>query len=528
LSHLNFRKYKLKHFHQLSASVTGLCLLLSACGSETLPPPPPPPPPAPPPNAAPQFTSPATANVEERSDEVFYTATATDANNDTITFSLVNSDDSQFFELDVNSGELAFIEEADFETPQDVNQDNVYALTLRADDGIDTTDLELSVSVTDVTNIPVRVVRVAQGLVNPIFATGAGDNSNRLFVIEQEGFVRILNLDDNSLNNAPFLDITGDVSTGFEQGLLGLAFPSDYETSGLFYIYITNIAGDTEILEYSVSATNPNLADPTSRRLILTFAQPFANHNAGWIGFDSVGDLYITSGDGGGAGDPQNNAQNTDNLLGTILRIDPMGDDFPADPNANYSIPADNPFVAINGADEIFAYGLRNPFRASFDRNTDNLYIGDVGQNLIEEIDFIPVGTSGQNFGWRILEGSMRFSPGDTADLTPPITQYPHDSSDTGGFSVTGGYVHRGSVEALAGQYVFADFISGNIWSIPVDNLAQGQTFPAADFTIQTDILGTPDVSTIGNISSFGEDDDGELYIIELFRGEIFRLENDE
>lgn len=501
-------------------------LAITACGeSET---PPPPPAPAPVTNAAPSFSSPATTSVEERSDSVFYTATATDADGDAITLSFGGTDAASFT-FDSASGELRFTEAADFETPADNDQDNIYDVTITASDGTASTDLDLQVTVTDVTNIPMQTVRIALGVDRPIYATGAGDGSNRLFIVEQRGQIRIVDLANNdTLLTTPFLDIAADLSTGNEQGLLGLAFAPDYETSGLFYVYITNLAGDTEILEYSVSSTDPNIADPTSRRLILTFAQPFANHQAGWIGFGPDAMLYIASGDGGGAGDPGNNAQNIDNLLGAILRIDPTGDDFPADPMANYAVPDGNPFINMAGADEIWAYGLRNPFRSSFDRLTGDFYIGDVGQNELEEIDLIPAGTNGQNFGWNILEGTMTFSAGDTANLTPPIAEYPHENSSNGGFSVTGGYVHRGSVEDLQGRYVFADFVTGNIWSVAVNDIAQGNTLTVAEFDNITAELTPPDLGNIANISSFGEDDNGELYIVEIFRNEVFRIENAE
>ncbi len=508
-----------------TATMVITALLCASCGGGNSNTPPPPPPIT---NATPAITSANTASVAERDGDAFYTLTATDAENDPITLSINGGADASAFTLDSATGALAFNSPADFENPTDVDGDNVYNLTLGASDGNSSSTLNLQVSVTDVTNIPMRVTRIAQGLDRPIYATGAGDDSNRLFVVQQGGQIRIIDLTTNTLEAIPFLDVTPDVSTGFEQGLIGLAFPPNYSTSGLFYIYITNVAGDTEVLEYSVSTTNPNIADPTSRRLILTFPQPFAIHNAGWIDFGSDGFLYIASGDGGSPGDSLGNGQNTATLNATMLRIDPSFDAFPSDNNANYAIPADNPFVNAAGADEIYAYGLRNPFRSSFDRATGDLYIGDVGQDEIEEIDLIPAGVGGLNFGWNILEGTRTFTAGATTDLTPPIAEYLHDNSPTGGFSVTGGYVHRGSVEALFGQYVFADFVSGNIWSIPVSNIAQGQTLTGADFTIQTSTLSTPDLGNIANISSFGEDDNGELYIIEFFRNEIFRIENDE
>ncbi|MEL7200623.1 MAG: PQQ-dependent sugar dehydrogenase [Pseudomonadota bacterium] len=516
-------------FAAKTAPATGaglIALFVAACGSDSPAPPPPPPPVT---NAAPQVTSAAAVDVPELVDAAFYTASATDADGDPISFSLTGGADAAAFTLD-GSGALSFISLPDFEVPGDANGDNVYEVVLTASDGQATGSQTVEITVTDRTDVPMRTVRVGLGFTRPIFATGSGDGSNRLFVVEQDGLIRIIDVNNNdALPADPFLDISALVGrAGAEQGLLGLAFAPDYATSGLFYVHITNLNGDTEILEFSVDPANPNLADPNSRRLILTFPQPFANHNAGWLGFGADGFLYIASGDGGGAGDPQGNAQNTNNLLGAILRIDPTGDDFPTDDQANYAIPLGNPFINSAGRDEIFAYGLRNPYRASVDRETGDIYIGDVGQGLIEEIDRIEVGSSGQNFGWNILEGTRPFSMGATTGLRAPIAEYPHENSPNGGFSVTGGYVHRGGVDALIGRYVFADFVTSNIWSLPVADVIDGVTIASSAFTNITDDLNPPNSGMIVNISSFGEDDTGALYIVDLFRGEVFRVENDD
>ena len=483
-------------------------------------------------NSAPSISSPDSASVEERSDAIFYTATASDADGDTIGFA-ISGIDAAAFTIDSTSGALSFLQEADFEQPGDENGDNIYDLIVEASDGLLTSELALAVTVTNVTDIPIRVRRIAQGLNLPLYATGAGDNTNRLFVVEQTGTIQIIDLETGTLLPSPFLDISTSVSNGFEQGVLGLAFAPDYATSGLFYVYTTNIAGDTEVLEFSVSDTDPNIADTSSQRLILTFAQPFTNHNGGWIDFGPDGYLYISSGDGGDADDPFGNGQNTSTLLGAMLRIDPSIDDFPQDPNANYAIPADNPFANAAGADEIWAYGLRNPFRASFDRATGDLYIGDVGQNLIEEVDLIPFGEGGLNFGWNLREGTIAFPGAGTPQtglefFTEPVTEYSHGTGPLEGFSITGGYVHRGSVESLNGQYLFSDFVTSNFWSLPVENLVQGTTTPSTDFIIRTQELTSPDFGAISNPSSFAEDDNGELYIIDLLRGELFAIENAE
>ena len=502
------------------ATAIALALGLTACSADDLPPD------APDPNRAPAISSATTASVPERSTEPFYTVTATDSDNDPITFGLAGGADVAQFALDTATGELSFAQAPDFENPTDGDRDNVYVVVVSASDGTASVTRTVSVTVTDVDNVGVQVRRVVSGLDRPVFATHAGDGTDRLFVVEQRGLIRILDLENETLPQDPFLDLAAEVSTGNEQGLLGLAFAPDFTSSGLFYVYLTNSAGDTEVREYAVSGTDVNRADLASERLILTFDQPFGNHNGGWMGFGRDELLYIASGDGGSGGDPQNNAQNTENLLGAILRIDPTQDEFPNDDQRNYAIPATNVFARTDGAEEIYAWGLRNPFRASFDRATGDLYIGDVGQDAFEEINLIPNAMGGQNFGWSILEGTSQFRVGDTTGLTPPVAQYPHDSAS--GFSVTGGVVHRGSTEALQGRYVFADFVLSEIYSIAVSDITLGQTIERADFRLENDLFGMPDMGIINNVSSFAEDEAGELYILDLFRGELFRVENDE
>ena len=517
----------LKCSNSFALATVALTLILGGCGDDDVVPTP-----TPVTNSAPSISSPASVSIEERSDAIFYTATASDDNGDTINFS-ISGTDAAAFTINSTSGGLSFLQEADFEQPGDENGDNIYDLIVEASDGVLTSELALAVTVKNITDTPIRVRRITQGLNFPLYATGAGDNTNRLFVVEQTGTIRIIDLETSTLLPSPFLDVSTLISDGIEQGLLGLAFAPDYATSGLFYVYITNISGNTEVLEFSVSDADPNIADTSSQRIILTFTQPFGSHNGGWIDFGPDGFLYISSGDGGDAGDPFGNGQDTSTLLGAMLRIDPSSDDFPQDPNANYAIPADNPFVNAAGADEIWAYGLRNPFRASFDRTTGDLYIGDVGQNLIEEVDLIPFGEGGLNFGWNIREGTIAFpgartTPTGLEFLTEPVAEYGHGTGPTEGFSITGGYVHRGSVESLNGQYLFADFVTSNFWSIPVGNLVQGTTVPSSDFIIRTQELTSPDFGAISNPSSFAEDDNGELYIIDLLRGEVFAVENAE
>lgn len=376
-----------------------------------------------------------------------------------------------------------------------------------------------------------RVDRVASGLSRPIFATAPVGDFDRLFVVEQRGDIEILQLPSGQKNSTPFLSI-GGLATGNEQGLLGLAFHPDYANNGLFYVNVTVAGGDTQIREYQVSG-NADIADPASARTLLTYDQPFSNHNGGWMGFGPDGYLYISSGDGGSGNDPGNRAQDiTNQLLGKMLRIDVNGDDFPGDANRNYSIPASNPFVGVTGDDEIWAYGLRNPWRSSFDRDTGDLYIGDVGQNNREEIDVQPAASSGgENYGWRLREGTIETPTGGEEVGGPkppgaidPIYDYPHNTGiPTGGISVTGGYVYRGPIEELQGNYFFGDYL-GRVWSLRFngDDPSQHDGTNYDDF-VEWNPLLNPTSGTINQIPSFGEDAAGNLYILDL-GGEIFTL----
>lgn len=382
-------------------------------------------------------------------------------------------------------------------------------------------------------------VRVAEGLQRPVFVTAPSEDTDRLFIVEQHtGNIKILNLDTGTLNTTPFLNVSG-LTTGNEQGLLGLAFDPNYASNGRFYVNFTDSTGSTNIRSYQVSSSNPDLADVNSATTILKYSQPQSNHNGGWLGFGPDNLLYIASGDGGAGNDigsghtpDLGNAQDTtDNLLGKILRIDPSGDDFQDDPEQNYAIPSSNPFVGTTGDDEIWAYGLRNPWRVSFDRATGDFYIADVGQNTREEINFQPASSSGgENYGWRLREGTVATPTGGVGGDKPPeainpIYDYLHDFSTTGGLSVTGGYVYRGPIAELQGQYFFADFITNRLWSLEFDGSAVGD-FDGTNFTNFTDWTDSliPNAGTINNIASFGEDSLGNLYIVDL-DGEVFRLQ---
>jgi glucose/arabinose dehydrogenase len=381
--------------------------------------------------------------------------------------------------------------------------------------------------------------RVASGLARPVFVTAPPNDFDRLFILEQHtGEIKILDLNSGLIQPQPFLTV-GSLATGNEQGLLGMAFHPNYAENGLFYVDYTDETGRTNVRRFQTS-TDPNLADAGSGLTVLTIAQPQSNHNGGWIGFGpSDGFLYISSGDGGGGNDTggghtsgTGNAQDTsDNLLGKMLRIDVDGDAFPGDATRNYAIPPSNPFVNAAGDDEIWAFGLRNPWRASFDRQTHDLYIGDVGQISREEIDFQSASSSGgENYGWRLREGTIP-NPADgiggdpPAGAVEPIYDYARGGSPLEGSAVTGGYVYRGPIEDLHGKYIFGDYGSSQIWSFEYDGATR------SNFRTRTRELA-PAGGTIDFVASFGEDARGNVYVVDLgsfssATGEIFRIDAD-
>lgn len=473
-------------------------------------------------NQPPNFTSAGSASVAENSSGTVYTATATDPEGNALTFSLSGGADRAAFQIS-GAGALRFVNSPDFEVPADANGDNVYQVEIQVSDGTATATLPLSITVTNGGGDAFRVRRVATGLDEALFVAPVPDGSGRIFVVQRGGRIRIVNPASGAIAADPFLDVSGIISTSGERGLLGFATAPDFATSGTFFIYMTNAVGTNEVRRYATSAGNRDRADPASGDMILSIPHPGAtNHNGGWIGFGPDSMLYVASGDGGGSGDPNGNAQNRNVLLGKMLRIDVGSDGFPGDPARDYAIPAGNPFGTSGGAPEIWAYGLRNPFRNSFDPTSNQLLIGDVGQGAVEEIDLMRVGDGGANFGWNLREGTHAFNGGaNDAGFTAPVAEYGHGSGPIEGGSVTGGYVYRGPIEALKGQYVFGDFVNGNIWSVPVSRLIPGQTVPSSQFTIRD---FTPDAGTIDNVASFGIDQSNNLYIID-FDGDIFVIE---
>lgn len=365
---------------------------------------------------------------------------------------------------------------------------------------------------------PIGTVRITTGLVRPVQVTHAPGDTSRIFIVEQRsgstGRIRIFDFNTNTLLATPFLSISG-VSTQSEQGLLGMAFHPNYANNGYFYVNFTNSAGTTVIRRYTVSA-NPNVANAASGFDIMTVSQPFTNHNAGWLAFGPDGYLYIAMGDGGSGNDPGNRAQNLGNILGKMLRID-------VDGGSPYAIPASNPFVSVPSAlNEIWAYGLRNPWRCAFDSLNGDLYIADVGQNAWEEINVQP-GTSagGENYGWRCKEGNNCTGLSGCTCSSPLLTNPVHVYGISGNpnCAVIGGEVYRGSaIPTLVGTYFFADYCSSQLWSFSyvggsVTNL-QNRT---------TELTPPAGQGTITNPTSYGLDANGEMYITTL-GGSVYKI----
>ena len=349
--------------------------------------------------------------------------------------------------------------------------------------------------------VSVRLEKIIEDLNNPVYLTQAGNGTSLLYIVEQAGTVRTY--DTGKLSGTPFLDIEDRVgSSGNEQGLLSLAFSPNYSTDGFFFVDYTDKNGDTVISRFQVNK-NGLTANAASELKLLEIDQPYSNHNGGLVKFGPDGMLYIGMGDGGSQGDPENRAQNTQSLLGKLLRID-VSKASEAQP---YAIPSDNPNFGNDARGELWAVGLRNPWRYSFDKQTGDLYIADVGQNQYEEVNFQPAGTGGMNYGWKLREGLEEYTGDSKPQFTDPIVEYPHAE----GCSVTGGYVYRGkAIPTLAGTYLYGDYCMGTIWKLTRNS--DGETW--ANEQLLKDNL---------RISSFGEDDSGELYVLDL-TGSIYKI----
>ncbi|WP_241330901.1 PQQ-dependent sugar dehydrogenase [Chryseobacterium arthrosphaerae] len=348
----------------------------------------------------------------------------------------------------------------------------------------------------------INLEEFVSGLTSPVEITNANDS--RLFVVQQNGIIKIIQ-PNGTVNATNFLNISSKINFGGERGLLGLAFHPQYSVNGYFFVYYNNPAGNIIVARYTVSSTDPNVANASSEKILLNIPKPFANHNGGSIHFAPDGKLWIITGDGGSGGDPNNNAQNKNSLLGKMLRIDVDA----TDPTP-YNIPPDNPFAGagVDGADEIWAYGLRNAWKYSFDLTTGNVMIADVGQENIEEINKMPITQAGINYGWRCYEGNNAYNTAGCAaqsTMTFPIAVYDHSGNKC---SITGGYVYRGTqYPALQGKYFFADYCSTQIGILDSNNTITWTSAYSGN-----------------NFSTFGQDSQKELYVAAVNSGKIFKI----
>lgn len=459
-------------------------------------------------NTPPIFTSLQTASIAENT-AAAYQATASDANGDALTFAIDGGADAARFAITA-AGALRFNEAPDYDLPGDADGNNVYAVQLRVSDGQASATQTVNITVTN-SREGISVARVGTGFDQPLYVAPIPGDS-RVYVVEKGG--NVYRFAPANGSRTLVLDIT-DISTDGERGLLGLAAYPDHASSQKLLVLATASNGDVQVRSYTLGLPQSS----TTYLTALSIPHPdFNNHNGGWVGFGPDGYAYVAVGDGGGSGDPNNNAQNRFSKLGKILRfgINPN----PTGPNPVYFLPAGGAFRAGTGDIYIFAFGLRNPFRASFHGST--LLIGDVGQNSVEEIDMATTTQPGLNFGWRFREGTQSFSGTPPGDLTQPVAEYFHGNGPRQGATVTGGYVYRGPVTSLQGQYVFADFIAGNVWTVPFSSLVAGQTLPSSRFARRNEDFA-PDAGTLNQIASFGEDSAGNLFLVSL-GGDIFMV----
>lgn len=458
----------------------------------------------------PAFTSPQTASVTENTTAA-YQATASDPDGNALTFAIDGGADAARFSITA-SGALRFNSAPDHDLPGDADGDNVYNVRLSVSDGTSSVSQTVNVSVVN-SKEGIAVKRVGAGFDQPTFVLGIPGSSD-VYVLEKAGRVYRLT---PSTGVKTLLFTIGNLSTDGERGLLGMALLPNPANADRFMIYCTNAAGDIEIREYGFGA--PGFAP----RLLATLSIPHpgaSNHNGGSMVFGPDGLLYAGVGDGGGAGDPGNNAQNPNSRLGKILRIRVVEDPY-AGASPTFFTPAPgNPYLAGGGDPYVYALGLRNPFRASFSGST--LVIGDVGQGAVEEVNLLTTTQPGINFGWRFREGTQPFTGTAPGGLTDPVAEYGHGSGPRQGNSITGGYVYRGPVPSLQGQYVFADFVSDNIWTVPFSSLVPGQTLASSHFARRNEDFA-PDAGALNSIASFGEDSAGNLFVISL-GGDIFMV----
>jgi glucose/arabinose dehydrogenase len=461
-------------------------------------------------NSPPAFTSAQTASIAENQ-VAAYQAAANDPDGNPLTFAIDGGADAALFSI-TSAGALRFNAAPDYDLPGDADGDNVYAVRLSVSDGRASATQAVNITVTN-SREGIAVARVGAGFDQPTALLGI-PGSNDVYVLEKAGKVYRLT---PATGTKTLLFTIGDLSTNSERGLLGMALLPDPANSDRFIIYCTDATGVIEIREYRFGGAG----SPPQLLGALPIPHPGAsNHNGGSIAFGPDGFLYAGVGDGGGSGDPGNNAQNPNSRLGKILRIRVVADPY-AGASPTFFAPAPgNPYIGGGGDPYVYALGLRNPFRTSFHGST--LIIGDVGQGAIEEIDLLTTTQPGANFGWRFKEGTQTYSGTPPGGLTDPVAEYGHGSGPRQGNSITGGYVYRGAVASLQGQYVFADFVSGNIWSVPYSSFVQGQTLASSRFARRNEDFA-PDAGTLNSIAAFGEDSAGNLFLVSL-GGDIFMV----
>ncbi len=457
--------------------------------------------------------------MRENAIGVVYRPLATDPENAMLTYgATIGGADAARFVMNPVTREVRFAAQPNFEAPTDAGANNVYDISFTVSDGATTVTRNVAITVTNVAN-GFRVRRVASGLAAPIYAAGLPDGSGRVVIVERGGRIRVLTPSTGVFDATDFLNVP-QIDTNGEKGLLSIAFSPNFLSDRTFYLHLNPLSSNiSEIRKYTVLAGNYAQADAATADTILTVAQPSAtNHKGGTVAFDQSGRLLISLGDGGSS---SATAQNPNSLLGKILRIDPSTDAFPADASRDYAIPTANPFAAGGGSPEIMAMGLRNPFRMSVDPVGGDLFIGDVGQSAIEEVDRLAAGATGiVNYGWDRREGSLSYNGGtNDPSFTLPVTEY----GRTVGTTVTGGVVYRGPIEDLQAQYIFGDFGSNTLWSTPITNLVIGSVFPSTSLTVQNTAFA-PNTGTINSVVAFGTDGDGNVYIVDI-GGEVFVLE---
>ena len=460
-------------------------------------------------NTAPVFTSAATASVVENT-MLAYQAIATDAEGNAITYSIAGGADAARFTI-TSAGALSFAANPNWDLPADADGNNIYEVQLRASDGSLSSTLDLRITLTN-SREGIAVKRIVTGLNQPMMlAPIPGDNTTML-LIERGGAVYRF----TPSTGAKTLLVTVPVSTDGERGLLGIAARPDFATSNMFVTYSTDAGGTIQITEYGI---NPATGVVATTIPLLSIPHPTNNnHNGGWLAFGPDGLLYIATGDGGGAGDPPGNAQNVNSRLGKMLRVRINPDPFAGATPVFLLTPPGNPFAGGGGDPYVYALGLRNPFRNSFDGN--RLIIGDVGQNTTEEIDLLGITDPGRNFGWNFKEGTNTFTGTPPGGLTDPVSQYGHGTGPRQGNAIIGGTVYNGAIASLRGSYVFADEVSGNLWSVPVASLVAGAVLPSAAYERRNEDFA-PDAGTINLIVDFALDNAGNLYIVDL-DGEIY------